>query len=606
MGTFSTVGNFRDKSGGVSLNSKLLDVLQAAAALSPYNVEAFSAVAGRSAGTQNHPGGHAIDLRLIDPATGKELDNYQKGGAFKEYERFAQMARVIQQDKYPELNNLFRWGGYFAGGSNPADLMHFDVNPKLRGAMGGGSWERGANSAYLKKWGYEGNPGLGDTRYFSQIQEQYRMGKPYLPPAPLGNDAPLPASRSGVDTLRTRYASLNAPIPMPRPAARMPATPGAGTRMTDAQVAELYRGILPIARSGPVGSGAPTSLTPFTRPALRPQQPVGSGQPISFSPFLPTPARRPSIVDSVRSPRLENLDGQQFVRDPPGTVGLYGADYAAGFGSLMDHRTPSPGTRNPAPTPSFAQQFASRLASVPSTTSRTVAPGAGLSQEQAQAMRAVPVAPRAPASPVGAGAPISPTPFSRPTPAPSGPSFASQFASRIAAVPPVPAPLPASRMPPVPATVDQRLLARTGVGGSANVGPVPIPATMSAALAASRMAQPSAAPMGLSWMDKASNAIAVGAMQNGGGVDRSANNNRPLTFAPPPATMSPILAMTRVQQLRALGASPTTAYNLANDFAAIEARERARRLGSSSSSRSTVTEGNFGGTYFGSPSTISN
>jgi hypothetical protein len=333
---------------------------------------------------------------------------------------------------------------------------------------------------------------------------------------------PIPA------TMSSRVAALRspaAPIPMPRPASRMPATPGAGARMTDAEVAELYRGILPIARPGSALPVDPRlSRPPGSLPAARSPVPV---------PFL-------SNTGDVRAP----------AGFPP-WLG-YGADNRMnqqGRGALLDPRSFSPATPNPSTAPSFTQQFASRVASAPSTTSRTVAPGAGLSPQQAQAIRAVPVPAPRPAAP-GAGLTQQQMQAIRAVPPPpaSSPSFANQFASRLAAVPsqnaPIPAtrpavtaPIPATRPTvnaPVPASHDQMLLARTGVGGGANLGTMapPIPATMSASLAAQRMAQPSAAPMGLSWMDRASNAIAVGAMMNGGRAAPGIGGGSPLSFAP--------------------------------------------------------------------------
>jgi hypothetical protein len=340
---------------------------------------------------------------------------------------------------------------------------------------------------------------------------------------------PTPATMSS-QLARTRMASL-APMPMPRPASRMPATPGS-TRMTDAEVAELYRGILPISR--------PSSALPVDPRLARPP---------SSLPAAPKPAPIPFL----------GADGS--VKAPPGFppwVG-YGADNRMnqqGLGALLGKPV---SLTAPNPAPSFAQQFASRLASVPSTTSRTVAPGAGLSPQQAQAIRAVPTAPSQLAAP-GANLtpaqmqairavpptaqPSSPSfasqfasriaavPSSAPSTPASGPSFASAFGSRLAAVPPVPMPLPASRLPPSPAGHDQMMLARTGAGGAGNAAAAPVPATMSAALAASRMAQPSAAPMGLSFADKFSNAIAVGAMMNGGKAAPGIGGGSPLSFAP--------------------------------------------------------------------------
>jgi hypothetical protein len=100
-------------------------------------VEAFSGKTGRATGTTNHPSGRAVDVSLYD-AAGRKIDNYignpfgAKNAsdlqAFKTYEQFAQVARQTQQQMYPNLADAFRWGGYFQGGVNPGDLMHFDIS----------------------------------------------------------------------------------------------------------------------------------------------------------------------------------------------------------------------------------------------------------------------------------------------------------------------------------------------------------------------------------------------------------------------------------------------------------------------------------------------
>jgi hypothetical protein len=164
LGTYTEIGNYKASDGKTTLDVRLIDILKLAAAVSPYNVQAISGVASRRKGTKNHIGGYAIDVNLVDPATSKVLDNYQKGAAFLQYEEFAQIAREIQVQKYPDLNDVFRWGGYFLGGTDPLDLMHFDINPDKGGATAGGSWDKGANSALKKNWSITSfNAGLGDA-----------------------------------------------------------------------------------------------------------------------------------------------------------------------------------------------------------------------------------------------------------------------------------------------------------------------------------------------------------------------------------------------------------------------------------------------------------
>lgn len=126
-----------------SINPALLSILQTAAAAAPptiSKVEAFSGKTGRSTGTANHPSGRAVDITLYDQS-GKKLDNCYGNpfgvhsasdkAAFQTYEQFAQVARQTQEQLYPSLADNFRWGGYFQGGVNPGDTMHFDLSGGL-------------------------------------------------------------------------------------------------------------------------------------------------------------------------------------------------------------------------------------------------------------------------------------------------------------------------------------------------------------------------------------------------------------------------------------------------------------------------------------------
>lgn len=214
MANFSEGPRFATSAGSVTLDPRLLDIVKTAASAYGLDVQAFSGVQGRSTGTKNHPGGWAIDVKLVDPSTGKVLPNYQNAKSFKAYEQFAQTARIVQQQKYPELGKTFRWGGYFAGGPNPMDLMHFDINPHLNGAMGGGSWDGGASPAFRNAHGIvDYSDGLGTPggiRLASAVRQTLSTGAP-LPPANIPNAAPVP---------RVRPASLSmssAPTPFPAP-----------------------------------------------------------------------------------------------------------------------------------------------------------------------------------------------------------------------------------------------------------------------------------------------------------------------------------------------------------------------------------------------------
>lgn len=207
MGNVSHGGRFVSE----GLDPRVLDTLTTAGDIFPgYDVVLISGVADRAAGTRNHKLGFATDVQLIDQSTGQPVPNYQNGPAFAIYERFAQTARVVQTEKYPELNNDFRWGGYFNSKKGPkgygaVDLMHFDISPWMHGAMGLGSWTNGATSPALFK-AYPGavtNGGLRGANGDAIVTgiRSAMAGHP-VPPSGMvtdpGNPAPVPAFRRPV------------------------------------------------------------------------------------------------------------------------------------------------------------------------------------------------------------------------------------------------------------------------------------------------------------------------------------------------------------------------------------------------------------------------
>jgi tape measure domain-containing protein len=123
-----------------AVDPRLMDILNTAASNFPMKVEAISGF--RPGDPRYHGKGLATDVQIYDQA-GKALGNYQDASSFRTYEQFAQQARAVQMAKYPELNDSFRWGGYFSGPKGKygaLDTMHFD----LGGAgMAGGSWAGG-------------------------------------------------------------------------------------------------------------------------------------------------------------------------------------------------------------------------------------------------------------------------------------------------------------------------------------------------------------------------------------------------------------------------------------------------------------------------------
>ncbi len=154
----SFVGNYRK-----GVDPRLTDILNSAAQQFPgFKVDAISGL--RPGDPRFHGKGLATDIQLTDLISGKRLGNYQDAASFGTYERFAQTARQIQMQRYPELADKFRWGGYFSGAKGKygaLDTMHFD----LGGAgMGGGSWERGLTSAQAALWPGIKSQGMAATK----------------------------------------------------------------------------------------------------------------------------------------------------------------------------------------------------------------------------------------------------------------------------------------------------------------------------------------------------------------------------------------------------------------------------------------------------------
>jgi len=144
-----------------AVDARLTDVLNTAATRTGYKVDAISGY--RPGDPRYHGQGLATDVQLYGP-DGKALGNYQDPANFRQYEQFAQEARRVQMEKYPELNDQFRWGGYFSGQKGEygaLDTMHFDIDKKRVG-MGGGSWENGLNPQMRSYWGAD-SVGMGQA-----------------------------------------------------------------------------------------------------------------------------------------------------------------------------------------------------------------------------------------------------------------------------------------------------------------------------------------------------------------------------------------------------------------------------------------------------------
>ncbi|MCP4386539.1 MAG: hypothetical protein GY798_34870 [Hyphomicrobiales bacterium] len=127
---------------------RLVEIVREVARTFPYRVAVTpdGGANSRESGTRNHPTGRAIDIQIYD-ASGRPLGNFQSAATFHFYEDFAHRARRYQRQRFPELDDTFRFGGYF-GGDYTFDQMHLDISG---GGMSQGSWEKGLSEGGRKR-----------------------------------------------------------------------------------------------------------------------------------------------------------------------------------------------------------------------------------------------------------------------------------------------------------------------------------------------------------------------------------------------------------------------------------------------------------------------
>ena len=184
------MGTFINRASNSGVDPRLLAWIQAAAANSPYNVALQSGL--REGDPRYHGRGMAIDVQLIDPATGKVVPNYQDPQNFATYQQFANSVRAAQMAADPAAQ--LRWGGYFSGPKGrygALDLMHFDTGNT---AMGGGGWDTGLTAEQAALWGLQ--PGGGYT------------GTPAGPVPPSSTAATLAAAAQPFDSLTSGLGGL--------------------------------------------------------------------------------------------------------------------------------------------------------------------------------------------------------------------------------------------------------------------------------------------------------------------------------------------------------------------------------------------------------------
>jgi hypothetical protein len=170
LGAFNFGTNYK-----TGVDGRLTDILQTAAQRGGFKVDLTSGF--RPGDPRFHGQGLATDVKLFG-ANGQPLPNYQDASAFRQYELFAQQARQVQMEKYPELADDFRWGGYFSGGKGKygaMDPMHFDLGGNKVG-MGGGSWENGLSPGQRMLWPGANSRGMGPQAFSGQAGNDNLLG----------------------------------------------------------------------------------------------------------------------------------------------------------------------------------------------------------------------------------------------------------------------------------------------------------------------------------------------------------------------------------------------------------------------------------------------
>lgn len=376
MGSILSYKHGEDSVGGV--DPRLWEIVQAAVAASPYDAVIRSGSEQRAKNGTNHNKGWAVDVTLVDPSTGQKLPDYQDGAAFSAYEQYAQAARVYQQDRYPELENVFRWGGYFskdgkATGYGAADLMHLDINPNAKGAMALGSWSKGAKQALLDAYpGAVSNGGLGGangTRLVSQYKQSLAGSDGLIPPSDIG--APVPANLTrGLDQRRMAYAAEVGSVPLPRrrPSPASVAAANVGASGVGVVAGDEAGDVLTVLKSRAERARATLAAMPQERrdvlsdlrerlKVVKPDSPLllgdaASGVQAGVTPQLgDTQSRAPlppgtdsAVYDPVRG-AFVTVD-QRTAENMPAEYGnpLGPKPRVLGPGSLLDPNTMSPGT----------------------------------------------------------------------------------------------------------------------------------------------------------------------------------------------------------------------------------------------------------------------
>lgn len=199
LGGTRTLGGSAADRGLSKVDPRLVQIIDAAAARSPYDVQIFSGKRLGSVGGSRHNSGNAIDIALIDPTTKQVIPNYRSSTGFPIYADFAKVFREEQMSLYPDLADQARWGGGFS--DKDFDLMHFDFKPG--GAMAYWTWEDGGK---LTPQGAEAIAKMGPGQIYYDGE---KYDAPNIQYASLWGRDPLSS------TPETAVAGLDAPAGLP-------------------------------------------------------------------------------------------------------------------------------------------------------------------------------------------------------------------------------------------------------------------------------------------------------------------------------------------------------------------------------------------------------
>jgi hypothetical protein len=186
------------RGGWQRVDPRLSDIVTRASGYLPDGWRAEVVSGYRPGDPLQHGKGDAVDVQLYDQG-GQKVPNYQSPANFRTYEQFAQNARQVQTQLYPELNDQFQWGGYFHNGGMPkygaADLMHLSIGDARAQA---GDWRGGLNGLG-KTAGFDaGGPpsqGMGDGYALPGAGQVAVVAHPSgkgVVATSLPDDAPLP------------------------------------------------------------------------------------------------------------------------------------------------------------------------------------------------------------------------------------------------------------------------------------------------------------------------------------------------------------------------------------------------------------------------------